>query len=359
MTAIRSASWSASSRYCVVSSTVQPWATSSRMVSHIWPRVRGSRPVVGSSRKISGGREIRLAARSSRRRMPPENWEICLSRGLLEAEPAEQLARRSRATRFLSTAEQPAEQAEVLAGGEVLVDRGVLAGDADQLAHHVRVLLRRRRRRSAPAAVHREQRGEHLEHRGLAGAVGSEDAEDLAAAYLQVDAVDGPEVAEGLHEAVGSDGQLGRGGGVRVHDHDSGRPGFQPTFTPVSRPAAGFTVRRRAHASLDVAQRLIPLSTASCSIASSSSWEISRLSSDGEVVVELLDAAGTDQHRGDPLVAQHPRQRELGQRLAARLRDLVRAARMCASASSVSRTGPATCPGRRASPPGCRRGSGR
>ena len=79
MTAIRSASWSASSRYCVVSSTVQPSATSSRMVSHIWPRVRGSRPVVGSSRKISGGRVIRLAARSSRRRMPPENCAIGLS----------------------------------------------------------------------------------------------------------------------------------------------------------------------------------------------------------------------------------------------------------------------------------------
>ena len=78
ITAIRSASWSASSRYCVVSSTVLPSATSSRMVSHIWPRVRGSRPVVGSSRKISGGRVIRLAARSRRRRMPPEKAEIGL-----------------------------------------------------------------------------------------------------------------------------------------------------------------------------------------------------------------------------------------------------------------------------------------
>ena len=78
MTAIRSASWSASSRYCVVSRMVLPCSTSSRIVVHIWPRVRGSRPVVGSSRKISGGRVIRLAARSSRRRMPPENWAICL-----------------------------------------------------------------------------------------------------------------------------------------------------------------------------------------------------------------------------------------------------------------------------------------
>jgi hypothetical protein len=47
-------------------------------VSHISPRVRGSRPVVGSSRKISGGRVIRLAARSRRRRIPPENCEIGL-----------------------------------------------------------------------------------------------------------------------------------------------------------------------------------------------------------------------------------------------------------------------------------------
>ena len=79
MTATRSASWSASSRYWVVRSTVQPSATSSRMVSHICPRVRGSRPVVGSSRKISGGRLIRLAARSSRRRMPPEYFAMALS----------------------------------------------------------------------------------------------------------------------------------------------------------------------------------------------------------------------------------------------------------------------------------------
>ena len=124
------------------------------MVSHIWPRVRGSRPVVGSSRKISGGREIRLAARSSRRRMPPENCEICLS-------PASSRPNRpSRSSAvdaglLLVDAEQPAEQVEVLAGGEVLVDRGVLAGHADQLAHHVRVLLDVDAEDLGAAAVHR------------------------------------------------------------------------------------------------------------------------------------------------------------------------------------------------------------
>ncbi len=72
ITAIWLASSSASSRYCVVSSTVAPAATTPRMVSHIWTRARGSRPVVGSSRNSTSGSPSRLAARSRRRRMPPE-----------------------------------------------------------------------------------------------------------------------------------------------------------------------------------------------------------------------------------------------------------------------------------------------
>ena len=152
------------------------------MVVHIWPRVRGSSPVVGSSRKISGGRVIRLAARSSRRRMPPENCEIGLVGRLLEPELLEQVARRSRgpcarcrpwsrpksirfsvAVRFSSTeAYWPVTPRSwrttcglrAYVGAE---DRGV-------------------------ALVDREQGREHLEHGGLAGTVGSEDAEDLAAA---------------------------------------------------------------------------------------------------------------------------------------------------------------------------------
>ena len=70
--AIRSASCSASSRYCVVSSTVVPWPASRLMVCHTSMRAWGSSPVVGSSRKMTGGFPIRLIAMSSRRRMPPE-----------------------------------------------------------------------------------------------------------------------------------------------------------------------------------------------------------------------------------------------------------------------------------------------
>ena len=67
-----SASWSASSRYCVVSSTSVPAWTSARMASHSSIRLRGSSPVVGSSSSSSRGVPTRLAPRSRRRRMPPE-----------------------------------------------------------------------------------------------------------------------------------------------------------------------------------------------------------------------------------------------------------------------------------------------
>ena len=73
MTAIRSASRSASSRYCVVSSTVVPAARRApRSRPRARCRLRMSSPVVGSSRNRTGGRATSAAARSSRRRMPPE-----------------------------------------------------------------------------------------------------------------------------------------------------------------------------------------------------------------------------------------------------------------------------------------------
>ena len=70
--AIRSASCSASSRYCVVSSTVVPCSASSLTACHTSMRAWGSSPAVGSSRKMTGGFPMRLIAMSRRRRMPPE-----------------------------------------------------------------------------------------------------------------------------------------------------------------------------------------------------------------------------------------------------------------------------------------------
>ena len=49
-----------------------PLSTSELMTDHISWRPRGSRPVVGSSRKSTFGRTINVAARSRRRLIPPE-----------------------------------------------------------------------------------------------------------------------------------------------------------------------------------------------------------------------------------------------------------------------------------------------
>ena len=72
ITEMESASWSASSRYWVVSRTVVPSPTRSRMTSQSPSRACGSRPVVGSSRNSTGGLITSAPARSTRRRIPPE-----------------------------------------------------------------------------------------------------------------------------------------------------------------------------------------------------------------------------------------------------------------------------------------------
>ncbi len=201
MTAIRSASgrprrgtgWSAG--WC------DPSATRSRIVSHIWPRVRGSRPVVGSSRKISGGLVIRLAARSRRRRMPPENCEM--GRWAASVRPnCSSRSSRGAVGPLRGQSLQPAEQPEVLAARQVLVDRRVLTGDADELAHCVALVAHVVAEDPRLAAIDRQQRRQHLQHRGLAGAVRTEHAEDLTLHDGEVDRVHGVIRAEHLREVA-------------------------------------------------------------------------------------------------------------------------------------------------------------
>ena len=118
----RSASASASSRYWVVSRSVTPSPTSWRIVDHTTWRLRGSSPVVGSSSTSTCGVSMRPAARSTRRRSPPDRFLTRRSRKVpmskrsiswsASARPARRLRPRSRAmrtrfsraVRFLSSA---------------------------------------------------------------------------------------------------------------------------------------------------------------------------------------------------------------------------------------------------------------
>ena len=84
------------------------------------------------------------------------------------------------------------------------------------------------------ALVDVQERREHPEHRGLAGAVGAEHTEDLAASHLEVDPVDGALVAELLDEPGGADREV-RGSGQGVVSCGHGGTVRAPGFIAVAR----------------------------------------------------------------------------------------------------------------------------
>ena len=174
-TAIRSASCSASSRYCVVSRMVVPRPASSRIVCQTSSRDCGSSPVVGSSRKSTGGSPMRLIAMSRRRRMPPEyvaarrppasvrpNRSSRASATAPASAHLRSCATRTRFSRPVRTSSTAANWPVRLIESPDLGRRGgdVVAVDA------------------GAAAVRPEQGGQDAHHRRLAGAVGAEEGVD-------------------------------------------------------------------------------------------------------------------------------------------------------------------------------------
>ena len=134
----------------------------------------------------------------------PKPW--MLSGGLRPSEGIQELSG-THAGRLLVVAEETAQQDQVLQAREVLVDGGVLAGEADPAADLVGLADDVVAEDVGLAAVGAQQGGEHLHGGGLAGAVRAEDAVDRAGRHRQVDSVDGPGLTERLHEARGLDRQ--------------------------------------------------------------------------------------------------------------------------------------------------------
>ena len=180
MTTIWSASRSASSRYCVVSSTVVPCAD--ELVDDAstgrcgcsgrgrWSARRGTAPAGGGRGRRRGRagaacRPSRSAPAGRRRRSRPKRS----SSSSAAVAPC-----------GLGLVGEPADEAEVLAAGEVLVDGGVLAGQADALAHRLRVLGHVDAEHGGPPGVGAQDRGEDAHGGRLAGTVGTEQAEDGA-----------------------------------------------------------------------------------------------------------------------------------------------------------------------------------
>ena len=102
-------------------------------------RLWGSRPVVGSSRKRTGGLATSAAARSRRRRMPPEYVLSTRSPAPVSPNSSSSSSAR-RADSLAAQVGQAPHHVDVLPAREVLVHRGVLAGQPDGAADGIGLL---------------------------------------------------------------------------------------------------------------------------------------------------------------------------------------------------------------------------
>ena len=97
---------------------------------------------------------------------------------------------------------QAAEEAEILAGRQLVVESQLLGDQAELALGGVGVAGEGGAVDQDVAVVRAEQAGDQRDRRGLAGAVGAEDADDLAGADLERHAVHGAQRAEGLPQAA-------------------------------------------------------------------------------------------------------------------------------------------------------------
>jgi len=129
-----------------------------------------------------------------------------------QADALQELDRARRAI-GLRQSVQPALELEVLAAGEEVVQCRLLQRGADPPAH-LRALGGHVEAGDGGASRgRREQRREHVDRRGLACAVGTQEPVDLAGLDLELDAVDRADAAFELpDEATDSDSVVGHGG---------------------------------------------------------------------------------------------------------------------------------------------------
>ena len=106
-------------------------------------------------------------------------------------------------------AERVGEELEVLADGDAVVDAGVVGHVADGAAHRLGI-DRDVDAIDLDAPGHGlEQRRHDADGRGLAGAVGADEAEDLARPHVEGDVAEDVEVAEAVPEVAHADRRRG------------------------------------------------------------------------------------------------------------------------------------------------------
>ena len=145
-------------------------------------RAWGSRPVVGSSSSTSRGWLMRARAICRRRRIPPESASTASSRAVVQRQQRQQLDRARRAASRPRDVEVAGVDQQVLAHGELEVQRRLLGHHAQAPLERARLVARVEAQHPQLAGVARRQAREHPHGRGLAGAVRAEEAEALARA---------------------------------------------------------------------------------------------------------------------------------------------------------------------------------
>ena len=155
-------------------------------------RWRGSSAPDGSSSSSTGGSASRPTAMFTRWRLPPDSSPSSSS-----ARSASAVCSSIRCDRRLEVVDllQAREQAQVLRDGELHVDGGLLRDPADPAVGVGPLLLDR-------AAVGLADAGEHRQQRRLAGAVGADDRQQLAASDLEAHVAHRLAIAEALADAL-------------------------------------------------------------------------------------------------------------------------------------------------------------
>ena len=162
-------------------------------------RADGSKPVVGSSRKMSSGSPMSPSATSSRRRCPPESCSPERLRLFGEADELDRVvdvARRRVVARV---------QLEALAHRQAGLRRRFLEHGAHPVPPFGAGVRRIDAEHLHLAVGARAKAFEDLHGRRLPGAVRAEEGEDLAAADLEVDPRDGFRGAVALLQAPNGD----------------------------------------------------------------------------------------------------------------------------------------------------------
>ena len=185
-----------------------PSLRSASISAHSSWRTCGSRPTVGSSSSSSLGWWTRPRAISSRRRIPPDSSSTLAVR---RSSSLAIFSARSTAAAALGApqAVEMGEDAQVLLDGERRVEVVELRHDAHLGARDLRLGGQLVAEHLDLAGARDDLCGEHLHRRRLARAVGAEQPDAGALGHVEVEAVDGDDLAEVLDDAAQADGEVG------------------------------------------------------------------------------------------------------------------------------------------------------